>query len=68
MPGRMLIISQPREKLRPVNKTQRFEKRPTPVHKLGHFGVCVTNFEKSHEFYMSHFNFYPSDVSNGPGL
>lgn len=50
------------QKNRPAGNFQRFEKRPAPVHKLGHFGVCVTNFAKSYEFYTSKFNFFPSDV------
>ena len=56
-------VQQPQEKNRPVNTFQRFEKRPAPVHKLGHFGMCVTNFAKCYEFYSSYFNFFPSEVS-----
>ncbi|RYP51893.1 hypothetical protein DL768_002861 [Monosporascus sp. mg162] len=52
----------PTEKNRPVNKFQRFQKRPAPVHKLGHFGVCTTNFAKAFEFYKTRFNFIPSDI------
>ncbi|KAL1980672.1 hypothetical protein VTN96DRAFT_3652 [Rasamsonia emersonii] len=52
----------PTEKHRPVNKTQRFQKGPAPVHKLGHFGMCVTNFAKTFEFYTTRFNFVPSDL------
>jgi hypothetical protein len=33
------------------------------VHKLGHFGMCVTNYAKCYEFYSSYFNFHPSEVS-----
>lgn len=55
---------QPTEKNRPVNKTQRFKKRPAPVHKLGHWGHCTTNFPEAFEFYTSRFNFIPSDVSH----
>ncbi|CAJ2501856.1 Uu.00g047090.m01.CDS01 [Anthostomella pinea] len=55
-------VNYPTEKNRPVNKTQRFKKRPAPVHKLGHFGVRTTNFAKAHEFYSSHFNFLASDL------
>ncbi|KAG2016878.1 hypothetical protein GB937_006081 [Aspergillus fischeri] len=35
---------------------------PAPVHKLGHFGMCVTNFAKTYEFYTRRFNFAPSDI------
>jgi hypothetical protein len=33
------------------------------IHKLGHYGKCVTNFEKAYKFYTAHFNFKASDVS-----
>lgn len=49
-------------KERPKNTFRRFEKRPAPVHKLGHFGMCVTNYAKCYEFYSTFFNFYPSEV------
>lgn len=52
----------PMHKHRDVNKFQRFEKAPAPVHKLGHFGMCVTNFAKTYEFYTSRFSLVPSDV------
>lgn len=54
--------AQPVEKNRGVNEFQRFQKRPAPVHKLGHFGMCVTNYAKCYEFYSSYFNFHPSEV------
>jgi hypothetical protein len=38
-------------------------KAPAAVHKLGHFGMCVTNFAKAFEFYTTRFNLKPSDVS-----
>ncbi|KAF9786550.1 hypothetical protein IL306_014132 [Fusarium sp. DS 682] len=62
-PNRSNIYMQPTHKNRPGNTFQRFEKGPAPVHKLGHFGMVVTNFEKAFEFYTSRFNFKPSDVS-----
>jgi len=37
---------------------------PAPVHKLGHFGLCVTDFAKAYSFYTTRFNFAPSDVSS----
>ncbi|OTB06025.1 hypothetical protein M426DRAFT_10160 [Hypoxylon sp. CI-4A] len=55
-------VNYPTEKNRPVNKFQRFQKRPAPVHKLGHFGVRTTNFAKAYEFYCAHFNFLASDL------
>lgn len=33
------------------------------MHKLGHFGMCVTNFAKCYEFYSTRFNFFASEVS-----
>lgn len=56
-------INFPTVKERPKNTFRRFEKRPAPVHKLGHFGMCVTNYAKCYEFYSTFFNFYPSEVS-----
>lgn len=35
---------------------------PAPVHRLGHFGMCVTDFDKTFDFYTRRFNLYPSDV------
>lgn len=56
----------PTEKHRLGNKTQRFQKGPAPVHKLGHFGMCVTDFAKAFDFYTSRFNFKPSDLVHDP--
>ncbi|KAH8812364.1 Glyoxalase/Bleomycin resistance protein/Dihydroxybiphenyl dioxygenase [Xylogone sp. PMI_703] len=56
----------PINKHRPVSKTQRFKKGPAPVHKLGHFGLCVTDFKRSFEFYTSAFNFKASDIVFDP--
>lgn len=52
----------PGNKHRAVNRTQRFKKGPAPVHKLGHFGCCVTDFAKTFEFYTTRFNLKPSDL------
>jgi hypothetical protein len=52
----------PNAKHRPVNRTQRFKKGPAPVHKLGHFGCCVTDFAKTFDFYTTRFNLKPSDI------
>jgi catechol 2,3-dioxygenase-like lactoylglutathione lyase family enzyme len=57
----------PKNKNRPVNKTQRFKKGPAPVHKLGHFGCCVTDFAKAFDFYTSRFNLKPSDLIHHNG-
>ncbi|RTE75813.1 hypothetical protein BHE90_009741 [Fusarium euwallaceae] len=52
----------PTSKHRSGNSFQRFSKGPAPIHKLGHFGMCVTDFSKAYEFYTSRFNFTPSDL------
>ncbi|KAK2595122.1 hypothetical protein QQS21_007148 [Conoideocrella luteorostrata] len=52
----------PQEKHREVNKTQRFQPGPAMIDKLGHFGCCVTNFEKAYKFYTYHFNLKASDL------
>ena len=59
----LTVAPQPTEKYRPVNKFQRMRKGPAEVHKIGHFGMCVTNFAKSLAFWTTYFNFKPSDVS-----
>jgi hypothetical protein len=56
----------PTSKHRPVNKTQRFKKGPAPIHKLGHFGLCVTDYPAAYKFYTSHFNLKPSDLVYSP--
>jgi len=35
---------------------------PAPIHKLGHFGMCVTDYSSAYDFYTTRFNFFPSDV------
>ncbi|KIH94523.1 hypothetical protein SPBR_06082 [Sporothrix brasiliensis 5110] len=35
---------------------------PAPVHKFGHFGMCVTDFAAAYRFYTTRFNFVSSDV------
>lgn len=39
---------------------------PSLVHKLGHFGLCVTDFAKTFNFWTSHFNLKPSDLLHDP--
>ncbi|KAI0132411.1 glyoxalase [Xylariales sp. AK1849] len=55
-------VNYPTQKNRSAGKTQRFQKRPAPVHKLGHWGHCTTNFAKAFEFYSTHFNLISSDL------
>jgi hypothetical protein len=57
-----LDYNYPSQKHRAVNKTQRFEQGPAPIHKLGHFGACVTDFAKAYDFYTTRFNFKASEL------
>jgi catechol 2,3-dioxygenase-like lactoylglutathione lyase family enzyme len=45
-----------------VRKFQRFEPGPAAVHKLGHFGLCVQDFDTQVAFYTRNFNLLPSDL------
>jgi catechol 2,3-dioxygenase-like lactoylglutathione lyase family enzyme len=36
------------------------------VHKLGHYGFIVANWNEEVEWYTKHFNFVPSDVQHHP--
>ncbi|KAL2206008.1 Glyoxalase/Bleomycin resistance protein/Dihydroxybiphenyl dioxygenase [Sarocladium strictum] len=56
-----LIINHGDEKPR-VKKFQRFEEGPAAVHKLGHYGLCVNDFEGMMDWYTRHFNIVPSDL------
>lgn len=60
------VYNYPSTKNRSVNKEQRFEKGPALIHKLGHYGCCVTNFAAAYEFYTTHFNFIASDLVYDP--
>ncbi|KAF2837729.1 Glyoxalase/Bleomycin resistance protein/Dihydroxybiphenyl dioxygenase [Patellaria atrata CBS 101060] len=57
-----LDYNYPTHKNRPVNHTQRFKHGPAPIHKLGHFGLCTTNYKKAYEFYTKHFNLKSTDL------
>jgi hypothetical protein len=61
-----LAYNFPTAKHRPVNKTQRFKQGPAPIHKLGHFGLCVTNYKAAFTFFTENFNFKPSDIVYDP--
>jgi catechol-2,3-dioxygenase len=41
---------------------------PAMIHKMGHCGMVVTNFEKAYKFYTTHFNFKASDVSESNSI
>lgn len=44
-----------------VRKFNRFTPGPAAVHKLGHYGLCVLDFNKQLEWYIHNFNLVPSD-------
>lgn len=52
----------PTEKHRSANKFQRMQKGPSQVHKIGHFGMAVTDFATSFNFWTGHFNLKPTDL------
>ncbi|KAF2179304.1 Glyoxalase/Bleomycin resistance protein/Dihydroxybiphenyl dioxygenase [Zopfia rhizophila CBS 207.26] len=52
----------PHKKNRGGGEFQRFDKGPANVHKMGHFGMCVTDFDKVYNFYTTLFNFKASDI------
>jgi len=56
----------PSSKNRPVNQVQRFKTGPAAIHKLGHYGCCVTNFDSTYDFYTTHFNLKASDLIYDP--
>ncbi|RHZ58697.1 hypothetical protein CDV55_105243 [Aspergillus turcosus] len=61
-PHPVLAYNHPTTKNRQPGQFQRFEKGPAPVHKLGHFVLCVTNFAATFDFFTTRFNLKPSDV------
>ncbi|KAK2807301.1 hypothetical protein FQN50_005455 [Emmonsiellopsis sp. PD_5] len=63
-----LIVNYEVEKTR-ERKFQRFQTGPAAVHKLGHYGLCVTKFDELLQWYINTFNFVPSDLLyvNEPG-
>ncbi|KAF2808805.1 trihydroxytoluene oxygenase [Mytilinidion resinicola] len=60
MPGK-LRMNDESTKAR-VKQFQRFEPGPAEVYKLGHFGLCVKDFETQMSFYTKNFNIIPSDL------
>ncbi|KAF7136825.1 hypothetical protein CNMCM5793_006343 [Aspergillus hiratsukae] len=55
-----LVVNYESDKPR-VRHFQRFVPGPAAVHKLGHFGLCVQNFQETVTFYTITFNLVPSD-------
>ena len=44
-----------------VRKFNRYTPGPAAVHKLGHYGLCVKDFDTQLEWYTRNFNFAPTD-------
>jgi hypothetical protein len=44
-----------------VARFQRFKPGPAAVHKLGHYGLCVQNFQAEMQWYTRTFNIVPTD-------
>ena len=44
-----------------VRKFNRYTPGPAAVHKLGHYGLCVTDFPSQVKWYTTYFNFAPTD-------
>jgi len=44
-----------------VRQFNRFTPGPAAVHKLGHYGLCVKDYDKELQWYTQHFNFAPTD-------
>lgn len=61
-----LVFNFPTAKHRAVSRTQRFQKGPSPIHKIGHFGLCVTDFAAVYKFYSTTFNLKASDLVYDP--
>ena len=55
------VASKPRR-----GRTQRPQKGPSPIHKLGHCGYTVSNLESAVAFYTTHFSFAESDTIVNP--
>ncbi|EUC31343.1 hypothetical protein COCCADRAFT_6742 [Bipolaris zeicola 26-R-13] len=44
-----------------IARFQRFKPGPAAVHKLGHYGLCVQNFQEEMQWYTRTFNIVPTD-------
>ncbi|KAK5136531.1 hypothetical protein LTR08_002875 [Meristemomyces frigidus] len=44
-----------------VRKFNRYTPGPAAVHKLGHYGLCVQDFDQQLQWYTRNFNFAPTD-------
>jgi len=60
-----VIVNDETDKPR-VRQFNRFTPGPAAVHKLGHYGLCVQDFDKQLEWYTGNFNLAPTDFLNVP--
>jgi hypothetical protein len=61
------ILTTNYEKDKPrVARFQRFKPGPAGVHKLGHYGLCVQNFQQQMDWYTRTFNIVPTDFLTVP--
>ncbi|RSH95229.1 hypothetical protein EHS25_000315 [Saitozyma podzolica] len=44
----------------------RFKQKPCPVFKLGHFGLLISDFQRTYDFYTKHFNLKATDLLTAP--
>jgi len=63
------------DKIPPVNfpvtkprkgEFRRFKQEPCPVFKLGHYGLLVSNFQKTYDWYTKWFNLKATDILTAP--
>ncbi|KAM5527618.1 hypothetical protein FOXYSP1_19980 [Fusarium oxysporum f. sp. phaseoli] len=60
MPERLIVNFEDEKPRR--RRFQRFGEGPAAVHKLGHYGLCVQDFNKQLDWYTRNFNFVPTDL------
>jgi catechol 2,3-dioxygenase-like lactoylglutathione lyase family enzyme len=60
-PSSSTPVNTPSQKLR-INQTVRPPLRPSPVERIGHCVLSVSNFKQSMDWYMTHLGLIPTDV------
>ncbi|BEJ16609.1 hypothetical protein CspHIS471_0600100 [Cutaneotrichosporon sp. HIS471] len=72
LPEREIVIQPSPDAVNyPVQKPRkgefrRFKQEPCPIFKLGHFGLLVSSFEQTFDFYTRYFNLKATDVLTAP--
>ncbi|KAH7141797.1 trihydroxytoluene oxygenase [Dactylonectria macrodidyma] len=59
-PAGKITANYEKEKPR-IREFLRFKPGPAAVYKLGHYGLCVKDFEAQLDFYLTNFNLVPTD-------